>query len=281
LEPNERFDREYLLSVVDRDLFWIEKARYPYSNPYWYLGNLDPDMFLSRNYAPLDVRMKAYIKYAHGIPKMATDIQDNLKGPLPKTYVELAIDDFGGFADFYKKNVTAIFASVSDPDLQKQLSDADASAAQAMSNLRDYFISLRKTATDKFPLGGDLFAQMIKDTEHVDMTVAEIEAVGKADLARNTDALKTECAAYLPKGTLTACVAKVSAKKPAGGTLAAARTQLASLKDFIVKNASLQSLQRRVHPSTRTLRSWGCGDVQHCTARPQVEQGGTGGLHTE
>src|SRR5271157_4548734 len=42
LEPNERFDREYLLSVVDRDLFWIEKARFPFSNPSWYQANLDP-----------------------------------------------------------------------------------------------------------------------------------------------------------------------------------------------------------------------------------------------
>ena len=28
LEPAERFDRAYLLSVVDRDLFWLEKAHY-------------------------------------------------------------------------------------------------------------------------------------------------------------------------------------------------------------------------------------------------------------
>ena len=38
LEPSERFDRDYLLSVVDRDLFYLEKVRYPFSNPYWYLS---------------------------------------------------------------------------------------------------------------------------------------------------------------------------------------------------------------------------------------------------
>ena len=68
LQPNEQFEREYLLTVADRDLFWLEKAHYQTSNPYWYLGDLDPDMYLSRNYAPLDVRMKAYIKYARQIP---------------------------------------------------------------------------------------------------------------------------------------------------------------------------------------------------------------------
>jgi uncharacterized protein (DUF885 family) len=236
LQPNERFDRECLLSVVDRNLFWLEKTRYPFSNPYWYLGNLDPNMYLTRNYAPLEARMKAYIKYARGIPKMASNIQENLKGPLPKTYLELGIAEFGGFADFYKKDVAPVFASVTDPDLQKQLNDANAQAAQAMSNLKDYLISLRKTATDKFPLGKDLFAQMLKDTEGVDLTVEQIEAAGRADLNRNTEALKAECAAYFPKGTLGACIAKMTAKKPQGGVVDVARKQLESLREFVANN---------------------------------------------
>jgi hypothetical protein len=182
------------------------------------------------------VRIKAYIKYARGIPKMASDIQANLQGPLPKTFVELGIALFGGFADFYKNDVAPVFAPVDDTDLQKQLSAANAGAAQAMSNLSDYLGSLRKSATDKFPLGRDLFAQMIKDTEMVDLSVDQIEAAGRADLERNTDALKSECATYLPIGTLSACVAKVSAKKPQGGPLEAARQQLVSLKEFIQKN---------------------------------------------
>jgi len=233
LEPRERFDREYLLSVIDKDLFWLEKARYPFSNPYFYLNNIDPDMYLSRNYAPLDVRMKAYIKYARAVPKLVADMQENLKGPLPKTYVELGIADFGGFADFYTKDVAPIFAAVSDPELQKQLTDADTNAATAMTNLKNYLIGLRKTATDNFPLGKDLFAEMVKDTERVDLPVEQIEAAGRADLARNSQALKGECAVYLPKGSVAACIAKVSANKPKGSPVEAARAQLVELKKFV------------------------------------------------
>lgn len=236
LQPNERFDREYLLNVTDRDLFWIEKARYPFSNPYWYLGNIDPDMYLSRNYAPLEVRMKAYIKYARGVPKMVADMKENLQAPLPKTFVELGIDDFGGFADFYKKDVAPIFASVQDPDLQKELNDANTAAAQAMTGLKDYLVAQRKTANDKFALGKDLFAQMVQQTEGVDVPVAQIEAAGRADLERNTAALKAECAAYLPKGTIQACIAKVSANKPKNGPVERAREQLVMLKEFVQKN---------------------------------------------
>jgi hypothetical protein len=236
LLPGERFDREYLLSVADRDLFWIEKAHYPSLNPYWYVNNLDPDLYLSRNYAPLDVRMKAYIKYARGIPKMAKDIEDNLKGPLPRTYLQLGIANFGGYVDFYKKDVAPVFASVSDPGMQKDLAEADDNASNAMANLRDYLVGLSKTANDNFPMGKDLYAQMIKETEQVDVPIDQIEAAGRADLERNTDMLKSECAAYLPKGSLAACVAKMDAKKPTEGTLEAARRQLTMLRDFVQKN---------------------------------------------
>ena len=238
LEPQERFDRTYLLNVVDRDLFYLEKAHFPSTNPYWYLNaaGIDPDMYLSRNYAPLNVRMKGYIKYARGIPKLTTNIQENLKGPLPKTYVELGIAVFGGLVDFYKKDVAAVFASVNDPAMQKDLGDADTNAANAMANLTNYLTGLRKTATDNFAVGKDLYTQMVKDTEMVDLPIEQIEAAGRADLERNTAAIKAECANYLPKGTIAACVAKVAAKKPAEGTLDAARRQLTMLRDFVQKN---------------------------------------------
>ena len=270
LQPRERFDREYLLAVVDKDLFWIEKTQFPFSNPAWYLGQIDPDIYLSRNYAPLEVRMKAYIKYAQGIPKIAASIKENLKSPMPKTYVELGIEEFGGLADFYTKNVAAVFASVADADLQKQLKDADAAAAQAMIALKDYLVGERKNATDKYALGPDLFAQMVKQTEQVDLPVAQIEAAGRADLERNTAALKAECSNYAPKASLAQCVAKMAANKPKGGPVEEARNQLKMLKEFIVQNnvvsipsndealvaeaPPVQSVQRRLHQYRRSLR---------------------------
>ncbi|MDP9084090.1 MAG: DUF885 domain-containing protein [Pseudomonadota bacterium] len=236
LQPRERFDREYLLSVVDRDLFWMEKAKFPFTNPDWYASIVDPDMYLSRNYAPLDVRMRAYIKYARGIPKMVNDIKDNLQPPLPKTYVEKGIAQFGGLAVFYTKSVAPMFASVSDPDLQKQLAEADAAAAQAMEALKATLEADLKQANDKFALGPDLFAQMVSQTERIDIPVDQIEAAGRADLDRNTAALKTECDIYAPKASLQQCVAKMSAGKPKAGAVEAARTQLVMLKDFVIKN---------------------------------------------
>ena len=236
LPAQERFERDYALRVIDNELYQREKARLPFTNPSWYIGSIDPDVFLSRDYAPLDVRMKAYISYARTIPLIATDIRENLAGPLPKSYVELAIDGFGGYASFFKDEVPPIFAAVKDADLQKQLADVDAAAAKSMASLKDYFVAQRHTSTDKFALGKDLFAAMLEDTERVTVPIEQIEAAGKADLERNMVALKVECDRFLPKGTLKACIAKMESVKPEGGPVVGARALLGKLKEFVVAN---------------------------------------------
>ena len=236
LPAQERFERDYVLRVIDNELFLREKARAPFTNPVWYIGSIDPDVYLSRDYAPLDVRMKAYISYARTVPGIAADIRANIAGPLPKSFIDIAVDGFGGYAEFFKNEVPPIFTAVKDADLQKQLAEVDAAAAQSMGALKDYFVAQRRTATDKFALGKDLFAAMLADTERVTVPADKIEALGNADLERNTAALKTECNQYLPMGTLKACIAKMESNKPVGGPVVAARVLLGQLKDFIVAN---------------------------------------------
>ena len=45
----ERVEREHLYTVIDSQLFWLDRARYPFSNPAWYIERLDPDVYLSRD----------------------------------------------------------------------------------------------------------------------------------------------------------------------------------------------------------------------------------------
>lgn len=234
MSPAQNFERDYLISVLDNNLFWMAKAEFPFRNPAWYVNQLDPEVYLSRQYAPLEKRLPGYIGYAKSIPAIAANIRANLRTPLPKTFVEYAVRAFGGFADFYRQDVPKVFAGVQDPALQTELSQANAAAAQAMSELRDWFVAQRKTANDSFALGPELFAAMVRETEGITVPVADIKKAGEADVARNTAALKQACAAFAPGATLADCIGKVSARKPPQGPVAGARAQLASLRQFVV-----------------------------------------------
>src|SRR5882724_1070280 len=171
LEPAQQFEREYVLSVIDSDLFWLDQARAPFKNPAWYINNLDPELYLSREYAPLEKRLTGYLGYARAIPELTAQIRANLQTPLPKPLIERGIAGFGGFAEFFRNEVPKVFASIKDEQAQKDLAEANSAAAKAMEDLKNWLISERKNGTDSFALGDTLYAAMLKQTERVDAPI--------------------------------------------------------------------------------------------------------------
>jgi Bacterial protein of unknown function (DUF885) len=236
LTDTEKLEREIVLTVIDGNLFWLERVQSPFTNPAWYLEQLDPDVYLNRDYAPLATRMRGYIGYLRAIPKLAVAIRANLRTPLPPSFVQRGIDDFGGYAEFFRKDGPTVFAAVQDGAAQKDLTEASAAAADAMAGLKKWLQGERSHATGRFALGEPLFLEMLRATERVEVPVAELLAVGRADLERNTQALTAACARYLPGGTPRACVERMRAHKPDGGAVESARAQLARLREFIVAN---------------------------------------------
>ena len=234
LTEGERLEREIVLTVADGNLFWLERAQSPFTNPAWYLEQLDPEVYLNRDYAPLATRMRAYIGYLHAIRKLASDVRANLRTPLPPSFVQRGIDDFGGYVDFFRNDAPKVFAGVQDSAAQKELAEASAAAATAMAGLKAWLEGERRHATGRYALGEPLFLEMLRSTERVEVPIAQLLEVGRADLERNTQALKAACAQYLPGGTLRACVDRMRANKPSGGPVEGARAQLAQLHDFIV-----------------------------------------------
>ena len=235
LTPTQRFERDYLVKgVITRQLFWMDTAQFPFKNPAYYVERLDPDPYLSREYAPLEKRMVGFIGYARAIPQLAADIRANLRMPMPKTLLDRGIAGFGGYADFYKNNVPKVFESVKDADLQKQLGEATTAAAAAMNGLKSWLESEKKNATNDYALGEALFVQMLKETEDVDVPLAQLKAAGEADLERNLKALGEACEQFLPKKPVTACIAKMNASKPKEGTVRGAIAQLGELRSFVL-----------------------------------------------
>lgn len=235
LIPAQRMERESLLSWIDTDLFWKDRAKAPFNNPDWYIDRLDPDVYLSREYAPLQKRLIGYIGYARSIPDIAANIRNNLRMPLARTVLERGISGFGGYAQFYREDVPKVFASIEDKTLQEKLAVANEAAAKAMDDLKTWLESQRKTANEQYALGPELFQEMLKQTERVDTPIAELKRIGRADLDRNLAALRDACAQYLPKAPVRVCIDTMSSKKPEGGAVAGATGQLASLKAFLIE----------------------------------------------
>ena len=59
LSEPQRMERENAHAIIDGALFWLEEAVWPFKSPTYYTGVLDPRVYVNREYAPLDQRLRA------------------------------------------------------------------------------------------------------------------------------------------------------------------------------------------------------------------------------
>ena len=234
LSEKQRFERDYVLAAIDSSLFWLETAEWPFRSPTYYSGGLDPQVYITREYAPLAQRMQAYIAYAKGIPRAVEQIRSNLRTPLPRSYVRVGHIGAGGLAQLYQNNVPLIFTSVEDLGLQAEFRAANEGAIKAMKDLDVWFTQQEATATEDFALGPDKFAAMLRATERIDVPLPRLKEIAERDFQRNLEAIREACSAFAPGQTIEGCVAKAHADKSPGTPTEAAAKQLGELRAFIV-----------------------------------------------
>ena len=227
----DKFERDYMVQVAKGQLFWLEVADQPHTNPAWYVGAFDPNVYLAREYAPRPQRAAALAQFLEGVPTAAAAIKGILKGPVAAPLVKYGTSAFSGYAEFYGKDVLTAFADVKDTALQTRLKTAADKASAAMADLSTWLKS--QEGAGSFALGADKFTQMLSDTEAVNVPLADLEKVGEADLKRNQDALTAACAQFAPGASVPDCMAKMNAHKPADNPVAEATRQIPMLTQFI------------------------------------------------
>src|SRR5690242_5039508 len=229
-----KFQRGYMLAVIDKASFRLEAARFPFTNPAFYNDALNPNPYITRPYAPLPDRAKSLTKWATNVPAAIKQIRGTLKTPMPRVYVERGHLLADGLASYLEQDVPGVFAGVTDPTIKQPFDAARKNAAKAFHQFAAWFDTLKATATDSFALGPALYQKMLWMTERVDVPLDTLERIGRADMDRNLAALHDACTTYAPRQTLGQCMAKMEAHKPAGNTVDAARAQLAGLRQYIV-----------------------------------------------
>ncbi len=236
LNEEQRFERDYLVAVAKGQLFWIdpEGADQPHNNPASYLGYVDPSVYVTVPYAPKEQRLKAYIKFLQNVPRATEQMRANIKAPMATSFVDYAKNAFGGFVTYYPGDGMKAWAGVGSPEDQQALKTATDAAVKAMTDTVAWVEAQRASATPNFALGAAKYQRMLADTEMVTTPIAELERIGRADLASNQKLLGEACARYAAGATIPDCMAKMNAQKPEGGAVAGARAQLSGLKQFIV-----------------------------------------------
>ena len=237
LDEVRQVERAHLLTVLDGELFVRETADDPHKNPFFYMhwasDNLDPALYVAREYAPLAERMRAYVKYLSAIPRVSAEIRGNLVPPLALPRIQIGRSSFGGLAGYIQDDVPGLFESVDDAALQEELKANTAKAVAALKELDTWLGEQEASATTDFALGKAQFEEMLRRTQGLDISAERLKQVAEEDLERNRKALVDACSALAPGKPVADCLAIVNNNKPDGGPVAGAKGQLVELRAFV------------------------------------------------
>src|ERR1043166_8197793 len=183
LSPRQSIDLRILQAAVKRELFEMQDMSVFERNPMVYARAGDVNVYIKRNFAPLEDRVRSVVAIESQIPNILIAARTNLDEKLSKPFVELAIQIARGSVDFLKKDLVAALSGLKDEQLRVGFQAANRKAANALG---DYATWLEREklpkATLDFALGEEKFGRFLAQTELVDFPPQKILEIGTAQL---------------------------------------------------------------------------------------------------
>jgi uncharacterized protein (DUF885 family) len=189
LSAHQSIDLRVLQAAVKRDLFEMQDMSVFERNPMVYARAADVNVYIKRNFAPLEDRVRSLVAIESQIPNILIAARTNLNETLSRPFVELAIQIARGSADFLKKDLVAAVSGLKDEQLRAAFQEANRKAANA---LNDYAAWLEREKLPKasleFTLGEEKFRRFLAQTELVDLPPQKILEIGMAQLKAEQEA---------------------------------------------------------------------------------------------
>jgi uncharacterized protein (DUF885 family) len=189
LSPRQSIDLRILRAAVKKELFQMQEMSVFERNPMVYASAADLNIYVQRNFAPLEDRVRSLIAIEAQVPNILIAARTNLKEVLSKPCVELAIQIAKGSAAFLKKDLPDAIAGLKDERLRASFQTSNRRAANALS---DYAAWLEREklpkASQQFALGEEKFRRLLAITELVDLPPQKILEIGLEQLKAEQEA---------------------------------------------------------------------------------------------
>ena len=252
LSPRQSIDLRILQTAVKKELFEMQDMATFERNPMVYTRAADLNVYVQRNFAPLEDRVRSLTAIESQIPNILIAARTNLDEVLPKPYVELAIEMAKGASDFLKKSLPPAVAGVKDEQVRIAFENANRKAAHAVN---DYATWLEREKLSKaslnFALGDEKFRRLLAQTELVDLPPQKILEIGMAQLKAEQEAFADAAQKIDPSKSPVEVFRQIQSEHPTPQNLIPGVSKdLDKIRKYVV-NRHLVSIPSDVRPKVK------------------------------
>lgn len=185
LSENAFYDYRILRSAVKNEIFSFEDLGTYNRNPMTYAGAVDLSIYIKRDFAPLEDRVKSIIAIEKKIPAIFAAAKQNLADSLPRPYIETAVDIAQGSAQFWGGDMKIALKDVKNDSLMKAFGAANKTAIDAANG---YAAWLQKEklpkANNKYAIGEAAYKKMLLYSEGITLSPEKVLEIGLAELKK-------------------------------------------------------------------------------------------------
>ncbi len=189
LTPKMFYDFRILQSAIKNEIFTFEDMGTFNKNPMTYAGAVDVSIYIKRDFAPLEDRVKSIIAIEKKAPDVFIAAKANLKDTLAKPHVETAIQIAQGTTEFLNGDLKVALKDVKNDSLMKAFNAANKIAVDA---LNDYVAWLTKEklpkANNNYAIGEASYKKMLLYNEDITLSPEKILEIGLKTLKEEQDA---------------------------------------------------------------------------------------------
>jgi uncharacterized protein (DUF885 family) len=189
LGQRQSIDLRILQAAIKKEIFQRQEMAIFERNPMVYARAADINVYIKRNFAPLEDRVHSITLIESQVPNIIIAARTNLDAVLPKPYVELAIQVAKGSAEFLKKDLVAAVADLKDDRVKAEFIESNRRAAAALSDYAAWLEreKLPKASAD-FAIGEEKYRRMLSETELVNLDPKQILEIGETKLKEEQQA---------------------------------------------------------------------------------------------
>ncbi|MEP6746350.1 MAG: DUF885 domain-containing protein [Bacteroidota bacterium] len=186
------YDLRILRNAVKNEITNFDDLKLYSINPMTYAGLIDPNLYLKRNYAPLEERLQYLIATEKQIPALFAAAKTNLADSIPKPYIETAISICEGNAGFMKGDLLVALKDVKNDSLMATFKKVNDSA---IASIHAFIAWLQKEKMPKsnnhYAIGEQNYKNMLLYSEDLSVSPERILELGLAELKKEQDRFNT------------------------------------------------------------------------------------------
>ena len=241
LSPRAAYDYRILRCAIRKQLFRFDTMRSYTRNPMSYAGAMDVNIYVKRNFAPLEERVRYIIAVLEQAPTTFAAARANLNESLPRPFIQTAIQVAEGSAEFLDKDLVEALSGLKNRALLGRFKVVKDRAA---AEVREYAKWLKESrlpqANDDYALGKENFAQMLREGELIDLPPEQILEIGLRELRREQQLFTETAAKIKPEKKPVEVFKSIQKDHPTEQNLISdTRQNLEAIRQFLVDNKIL------------------------------------------